>query len=855
MGMEALALTDHHNLTGAIGFYLTARELGVKPILGAELTVGSILGDGRPGLFPGLFHLIALAKNSQGYANLLQLITLANLTNDGLVSRSMLEDHRQGLIVLSGCLRGEIDEWIGQDYAMAQSAALEYRSLFGQNNYYLELQRVGDPGEEERIRQKVRLARELHIPLVATNNVHYLCRGEAEVHQILHTLPRLSFEENDPGKMREEYYLKTPEEMAVLFHDLPEAVENSVQIAERCNLFLDLEERSIPRFPVPAGWTMDSYLAHLCREALAGQYGSRPNSAVEERLEYELAVIGRMGYAGYFLMVWEMVAHAKEKGIPVLGRGSAAGSVVAYLLRITDLDPLQYGLRFERFLHEGQTALPELALDLDDEGRKAILQFLTDRYGTEKVAQVAAVNPLAALSVVRDVASVQGWPQEKHSGLLRFITHENIHEVDALTNSQEFKEFYHRNPAFQKLIDTVRRFDGLPRHLREHSTAVVVAQEPLTSYMALQYAPDGEVITQLDPGSIQALGLLKVNLLGVRFLSALRATLELVRETQGVELKPDAIPLDDQKTYRLLQRGDTGGCFELESEGARKMARQVKPGSIREVMYILVLSRLDEADRGMVRNFLERIHGIEQVDYVHPALADSLDETYGHILYQEQVMQIAEEIAGFRPGEAERLCQLMGRRDRLAVAEQKSIFVKGAAARGFTAVEANYIFDQLHRYAKQSFCKAPVAAYARLAYISAYLKAHYPVEYFTALLNVHLEIDYRFWKYLHQARYHHLRILPSDINASSLYAAVTKDGIQLGLLQIKGLGRRAAQEIVKEREEGPYRSLDDLRRRVDARILRPEMLTQLIKAGALDAFGKRKELLAACEQSRCVSRE
>lgn len=841
LGIHALALTDHHNVSGAISFYLTAREWGVKPILGVELNVGSILGE------PGLFHLTILSKNNQGYANLLQLITLSNLTNDGLVTRSMLESHKQGLIALSGCRESELDEWILQDYPMARSVALEYRNLFGQNNYYLELQRVGDPGEEERIAQKVQLARALNIPLVATNNVHYLHHEDAEVYQALHEIPRLTFEENHPPKMREEYYLKSPEEMAVLFNDLPEALENTVHIAERCNLFLDFEQRNVPRFPVPPGWTEKTYLEHLCREELMERHNLTLTREVRERLDDELGVISRMGYAGYFLVIWDLVAYAKTQGIMTSGRGSAAGSMVAYLLGITALNPLEYGLRFERFLHEGRAMLPELDLDLDHWGRKMVLQYLANKYGTENVAQVSTVNPLAALSVVRDVARVQGWPEEKRSLVLRFITHENIHEIDSLTNSMEFKEFYHQNSAFRKLIDTVEKLDGLPRHLTEHSTAVVVAQDPLTNYTALQYARDGEVITQFDLASIQALGLLKLNLLGVRFLSAMRATVELLQETRGVDLLWDTIPLDDLKTYYLLQRGDTGGCFELESDGARKMVRQVKPGSLQEIMFVLVLARLDGVDQGLVQNFLARIHGIESVEYFHPLLANTLDPTYGHILYQEQVMQIAEEVAGFGPRESDRLRQILSRKDRLAVAEQKSIFIKQAVVGGFTTAEANYLFDQLYKYAKQSFCKAHVATYARLAYLSAYLKAHYPVEYFASLLNVHLDIDYRFWKYLHQARYHHVHILPSDINRSKLFSTVTNGCIQLGLLQIKGLGRRAAEEIVKKREAEPYTSLVDFMKRVDRRVVCREMVEQLIKVGAFDAFGKRKDLLNLCE--------
>lgn len=838
-GVEVLAITDHHSLSGAISFYQKAKEFGIKPVIGVELNVGTIMSDDMT----QVYHIIALAKNNLGYTNLLKLLTRSNLTNDNLVTRSMLEEHKQGLIILSGCRESELNQRIVADYAGAKEVALEYRNIFGQNNYYLELQRAGLPGEEEEIRLKVQLARELNLPLVATNNVHYVKREDTELYQILSSVQRLSFEEIYPKKLREEYYFKHAVEMQVLFQDLPEAIENTVHIAERCNIFLDFEQMNFPHFPVPGTMTAESYLLKNCQEALLSYDGPVSLELVQKRLAHELALINQSGYAGYFLIIWDLVHYARSQGIVVTGRGSAAGSLVCYLLGITPVDPMQYGLSFERFLIPERTMLPDIDLDLDHQGRNKVIQYIMARYGEDNVAHISMFSPLTSFALIRDVALAQGWPGEQSGLLGRMISRENIRKVDTLTNSPAFKEAYAENLAFQKLIKTVQRLDGLPRHLTQHPTGLVITRDSLTNYTPLQYARDGEVITQYDLHTIQTLGLFKLDLLGVRFLTVLGSTVESLRKRRGLQLDLRQIPVNDHKVYRLLQRGDTLGCFELEADSTRKMLQKLKPVCLQEIAFALVLSHLEESDPGGVQDFLARLHEVEEVEYFHPALSSILEETYGIILFQEQVMNILKTIADFTPGETEDLRRAMVRKDRVKIAEHKCKFVRNATAHALTAAEANYVYDKLYRNARFTFCKAHVITCAWLAYLSAYLKAHYPLEYITALINTYSDVDYRFRRYLHQARYQQMTILPVDINQSEMLATIINEKIRLGFLGVKGVGEKGAAEIIEKRQCRDFDSLEDFCQRIDVRLLPYTAVEYLVKAGAFDAFGLRKDLL------------
>ncbi|MCK4259164.1 MAG: DNA polymerase III subunit alpha [Halanaerobiales bacterium] len=837
-GMKAIAITDHHNVSGAVTFYKLARKYQVKPIIGAELNLEAIL----PEESKDHYHLTVLAKDNQGYTNILKLITKSNLTNQSLVKFSMLETYKQGLIVLSGCKRSELDEWIMKDYKKARKIVLEYRNLLGQNNYYIELQRLGLPGEEELIQRKIKLADELNIPIVATGNVHYLTREDAKAHQVLNGIQMLSSERNHSRKLREDYYLKSSEEMEILFKDFPEALTNTLHIAERCNLYFDLEQLYFPKYKVPDSYTQESYLRELTYKGLQKRYRSI-SSKVKKRVEYELDVINQMGYAGYFLIMWDIVDYAREQGILTAGRGSAVSSMICYLLGITHVDPIEYDLYFERFLNPERVSMPDIDLDIDHIGRKRILQYIAKKYGNENMAHLAAFSTLAIRAVVRDVARVQGWPEERLTPLTRFIAHQNIHEIESPTNSREFKQTYYRNAAFRSLINTARKLDGLPRHFTQHSAGVVISPDSLTNYTALQYSQDGEVITQFDMRAIEDLGLLKIDLLGIRFLSAVRLTLKFIKDIHGINLTMEQIPLNDPKIFHLIQKGDTIGCFQLESGGCRKLLQQLKPSTLKDIMFATSLYRPGPIEGGMMQSFVARLHGEEEIEYPHPSLEDLLKDTYGVVLFQEQVMLIARNLAGFTLGEADILRKAISKKNSLLLAEQKNKFVKGVIDRGLSRAEANYIFDKLYKFAGYGFCRAHAAAYAHIAYITAYLKAHYPVEYLTSLMNVNIDYDFRIRQYLNQTRYRNIHILPPDINDSKLLSTTDGKKIRMGFLMIKGFGRKAAEELIRERKKGSFHSLSDFCKRVDLGVIHLAILESLIKAGAFDTLGQRVRLL------------
>ena len=850
-GISTLAMTDHHNLSGAIKFYQLAQQSNIKPIIGVELNIESILDIESK----SQYHLTALAKNNLGYTNLLKLITRSNLDNDGLVTREIFREYRQGLIVLSGCSNSEVDRLIEENPSKAREVVLQYRNILGQNNYYLELQRFGLPGEDERIDRKVELADKLNIPVVATGNTHYLDRDEGKSHLALTGIHQLSGKSSWAEKTTDEYYLKSPREMEVLFSDIPKAVENTVRIGERCNVYFDLEELHFPHFPLPDDYTAESYLRSLCQVGLKELYGESPGEEVLKRLEYELTTISQMGYAGYFLIMWDIVNYAREEGILTFGRGSAVSSLVCYLLKITSVDPLEYGLYFERFLNPERVSMPDIDLDIDHIGRKEILKYISDKYGHENMAHISAFSTLSSAAVVRDVARVQGWPEEKLTRLTRFIAHQNILNVDSPINNRDFKKAYYQHSAFAHLIDTAQELEGLPRHYTQHSAGVVISPDSLTNYTPLQYSSDGEVITQFDMRTIEDLGLLKIDLLGVRFLSAIRFTLQLLKKTKGIDYRVDEISLDDDSTYEMIRQGDTIGCFQLESGGCRKLLQQLKPQSLRDIMFATSLYRPGPIEGGMVQKFVARLNKEEEIEYPHPLLEDLLKDTYGVVIFQEQVMMIARKMGGFSLGEADILRKAIAKKDRILLAKQKIKFIEGAKERGVSAPDANYIFDKLHKFAGYGFCKAHAAAYAYIAYITAYLKRHYPVEYLTSLFNVNLHFDCRIRQYLNQARFRDINVLPPDINESQLLATTDGNQIRMGLLMVKGVGKRGGQEIVEKRKGNAYLSITDLCRRVNLSIVSSSMLEKLAKAGAFDSFGDRREQLWSIKKIHQESRD
>lgn len=837
LDIDTLAITDHHNISGVVKFFQLARKHNIKPIIGVELDVNSIIDSDAE-----KYHLTLLAKNNQGYVNILKLITHSNLHSKGIVSKDLLSANSIDLIVLSGCAKSELDYWLDKDFGRAKEVALVYRNMFGRNNYYIELNRFGLPGEEDIIKNKIRLSKELIIPVVATNNVHYLSRDDSPAHIALSAIKNIPEDVPFAPKKRNEYYLKADQEMKQLFKDIPKAIANTRRIAERCNVYFDLEQLHYPYFPLPVGYTTEFYLRHLCYQGLNEIFAS-PSEEETQRLEFELDIINQMGYAGYFLIMWDIVKYAREHDILTVGRGSSVSSFICYLLKITHVNPIEYELYFERFLNPERSTMPDIDLDIDHIGRKDVLHYIAKKYGQENMSHISAFSTFAARAVTRDVAKIQGWPEEKLTPLTRFIRRQNIHEIESPTNSEEFKKVYYGNTVFRRLINVARKLEGLPRHYTQHSAGVVISKDSLTNYTALQYSRDGEVITQFDMRSIEDLGLLKIDLLGIRFLSAIRFTLDILKRTKGIDLKYDQIPLDDQKTYELIQSGGTIGCFQLESGGCRRLLQQLCPASLKEVMFATSLYRPGPIEGGMIHNFVSRLHKEEEIEYIHPLLEGILKDTFGVVLFQEQVMLIARDIAGFSLGEADILRKAISKKDHRLLSGQKSKFVKGALVRGLSLHEANYIFDKLNKFAGYGFCKAHAAAYAHIAYITAYLKTHYPVEYLTTLFNVNMGFDCRIRQYLNQARFRGIEILPPDINKSEMLATTDGYSIRMGFLMVNGLGHRVAEEIIQQRESGLYYSLCDFCHKVDLGVVNNTVLENLIKVGAFDSLGDRFELL------------
>lgn len=831
-GLETLAITDHHSMGGVVQFYRLAREHGIKPVIGVELNVGSIIKEDAP----EVYHLVLLAKDNQGYANILSLITTSNLTNDGLITRSMLENHKQGLIALSGCSLGELDSKLLKEPARAREVALEYRNIFGQKNYYIELIRTGLAGEEEVIQEKRKLASDLNIPLVATNDVHYLKREDAGAHQALREIQRLSFEEVYPVKRREEYYLKTVEEMEKLFTDIPEAIQNTVHIADRCNVFLDFEQRNFPRFPLPVGYSAESYLRFLAEERFAANYGEAGARGIAERLDSELREVNRLGATGYFLIVWDLVRFAREQGLLTFVRGRANGSLLCYLLGMTTIDPLNHRLNAENFFNTSSQDLPVLELGFDGGGQRKVFQYLTEKYGELNVAHIPICETLDPSTILRDLAKAQNWPREKLARFLRLLALKGL-PLNSLARASSEEE-----AELEKIADIIQKLEGLPRHLKQHPSGVVIAEDVLSNYTALQYAGDGEVITQLDGSAIKTVGLLHLCLIGMRQLSVVRQTLQLLKEA-GKAIKPEAVPLNDPKTFRLLQRGETAGCFELDNEISRKLLQDIRPVVLKEIIFALALQPKVEIERDLVDTFILRLHGIEDFVYPLPLLKETLRDTQALIIFEEQILEIAHLAAGFSSEEAVNFLKELQQKNRLKQAAIKSKFVKGASTRGFTSVEANYLFDQLQKRAESLSSLADTRALARLAYLSAYLKAHHPAEYLAALMNVNRDLHPRFRKYANRDRYFCIQILPADINASQPLATVVDGKIRQGFLLIKGISARVAKEIVTVREARLFSSLEDFCQRVDLRVVNHTVLENLIRARAFDSFGPRKKLL------------
>ncbi len=861
--MPAVAVTDHGNIFGAIEFYEKASAGGVKPIIGCEMYVAP--RDRRDKTHsPGediAYHLILLAKNIQGYRNLCKLLTKAYLEGfyyKPRVDKELLRAHSEGLIALSACLQGEIPRLVSSGrFNDALRVAEEYREIFPDRRFFLELQDNGI-AEQKKVNQAlVEIARATGIPLVATNDCHYLTREDSRVHDILLCI-QTGKTVNSPQRMRfetDQFYLKSPEEMIELFRDVPEAIENTVEIAERCNLELELNRTHLPDFPLPEGETVETLLERKAAEGLEkrlkrmGKEGEEKKWVYYERLKKELDVIKKTGFSGYFLIVSDFIEEAKRQGIPVgPGRGSAAGSLVAYALGITNLDPIRYNLLFERFLNPERISLPDIDIDFCFEGRDDIIRYVTEKYGKDNVTQIITFGQMKARAVIRDVGRALDMSYQEVDKIAKLIPPRlNITIKEALKEEPRLKELSEKDRRVAELINIAIALEGLPRHASTHAAGVVISQKPLVEYLPLYKGQKENIVTtQFQMKDIEKIGLVKFDFLGVKTLTVIDRAVKEVERNKGKKLDIDNIPLDDEKTYRLLSAANTNGIFQLESSGIKELLKKLKPEKFEDLIATVALYRPGPLQSGMVDEFIKRKHGKEPVRYELPQLEDILKTTYGVMVYQEQVMEIAKVLAGFTPGEADVLRKAMGKKVPEVMLEQRERFLKGCKEKGIPMDKAEKIFDLMAKFAGYGFNKSHSAAYALIAYQTAYLKAHYPAEFMSALLSANMGDTDKIVKYIADCRDMGIQVLPPDINHSSMDFTVSGDTIRFGLQAVKNVGASAIEEILRARGEGgPFTSLEDFLERVDSRRVNRKVTESLIKCGAFDFTGKNRGVLMA----------
>lgn len=857
--MPALAVTDHGNLFGAIDFYRLAQKEGIKPIIGCEVYVapGSRLERyPQDGHYEGANHLTLLVKDRIGYKNLIKLVTAGYLEGfyyKPRIDKELLSQHHEGLLALSGCLNSEVCGLLAEgDDEKALEAAAWYRDLFGSENYFLELQSHGIESQERVNRGLLQLAKKLGVPVVATNDVHYLNAGDHKAHDALLCIQTgTTVAERDRLRFSaEQFYFKSPQEMQALFPDIPEALSNTLVIAERCNLQLDFEKVHLPRYQAPPKHTLESFLEEISCRGLTERYGEITEEA-KARLARELHVIEKIGFAGYFLIVWDFIRFAKERGISVgPGRGSVAGSLVAYALGITNIDPLRYGLLFERFLNPERISPPDMDIDFADDRRDEVIEYVAQKYGKENVAQIITFGTLGAKAVIRDVGRALGMTYGEVDRIAKMIPNVlNISLDDALAQSPPLREAIHAAPELRELWDIARSLEGLTRHASTHAAGVVISEEPLIENVPLYRGTRGEITTQYAMGAIEAIGLLKMDFLGLRTLTVIANTLKLLKETRGIELREAQIPFDDERTFLLLSEAKTLGVFQLESSGMRDLLKRLRPERLEDVIALVALYRPGPME--MIPDFINRRHGRVKIEYDHPLMEKYLKETYGVMVYQEQVMQIASEMAGFTMGEADILRRAMGKKNLDLMARQREKFIAGAVANRVPKAKAEKIFDLMAQFAGYGFNKSHAAAYAVVAYQTAYLKTHYPVEFMAALLTSEMGNTDKTVRHIEECRQMGIEILPPDVNESGSTFRVVEDKLRFGLVAVKNLGETAIQSILNARlTGGKFTSLHDFCERVDLRLVNKRVIESLIKCGAFDSLGSRRsQLMASVDQA------
>lgn len=843
--MPAVAVTDHGNLFGAVELYRLATKAGIKPIIGCEVYVapGSRL-EKRHGndSEDASYHLILIARDNQGYRNLVSLVTRAY--TEGFyykprIDRDLLEQYSGGLIGLTSCMKGEIPVYLQRGMIeKAREKALEYKHILGPENFYIELQDNGLPEQEKLNHKLFELARELHIGIVATNDCHYLKREDARAHDILLCI-QTGKTVNDKNRLRfqsDGFYFKSPDEMKRAFRDIPEAVLNSRAIAERCSVEFKLGDSLLPRYEVQDK-SPESLLDELVHAGLTNRLGRHADAVYTQRLDRELEIIRKMDYASYFLIVWDFIRHAKEQGIPVgPGRGSAAGSLVSYCLGITDIDPVKYTLLFERFLNPERISMPDIDVDFCKDRRSEVISYVADKYGKDHVAQIITFGTMAAKAAIRDVGRALDMPYGEVDRIAKLIPNTvHITIQDTLKSEAQLKALYESNPKIQELIDTAMRLEGLSRHASTHAAGVVISPAPLTDYTPLYRNPsDGSIMTQFDMLSIERIGLLKFDFLGLKTLTVIDRTLAYMREN-GSDFALKDISFDDRKTYELLSSGNTTGIFQLESAGMRDLLVKISPNRFEDIIAIVALYRPGPMGSGMIDEFIKRKKGKIPVKYDLPQLKEILDETYGVILYQEQVMRIANKLANFSMGQADILRKAMGKKKPEEMEKQKEAFIQGAIANRIPEKKAKRIFDLMAYFAEYGFNKSHSAAYAYVAYQTAYLKAHYSVEFMAATLSADMDNTDKIVKSIAGCRDMGIEILPPDINHSGKEFKVVGTSIRFGLEAVKGVGSAAIESIIEARDAtGPFTSVTNFLERIDQRKVNKKVIDGLIKAGAFD---------------------
>jgi len=878
--MKALALTDHGVMYGIVEFYQKAKAAGIKPILGVEAYLarnGRLNKRARIDEKP--YHLVLLAKNKQGYQNLIKITSIAHLEGFYYKPRidwEILEKYHEGIIALSACRQGEIPVsiWNG-NLETTEELILKYQKLFGPDNFYLEIQNQPSSPEQVKVNKElINFSKKLGVPLVATNDIHYLNSEDGEAQDVLLCL-QMKKKKDDRDRMNmlsEDYSMKPPEEMERIFKDVPEAIANTAKIADMCNVELELGTIMLPHYEVPDGKTANEYLKELCYLGLKKRYGvenidgefkftdereikiSLPK--ILERLEYELSIITKTGFASYFLIVQDFVNWAKNTGIVVgPGRGSAAGSIVSYLTNITNLDPLAHNLLFERFLNPERISMPDIDLDFTDTRREEVIRYVEGKYGRDHVAQIITFGTMAARAAIRDVGRVLDYPYSYCDTMAKLIPM-SFTLSETLKNIFEFKELYDKDPGAKKLIDTAKKLEGVARHASTHACGVVITKNPLDHYAPLQYASSGDqtVISQYSLHPIEDLGLLKMDFLGLKNLTILENTINIIERIHGEKVDMDNLPLEDKKTFEILRKGETTGVFQLESSGMKRYLKELKPNIFEDIIAMVALYRPGPME--WIPSFISGKKSGKKIKYLHPKLEPILSNTYGIAVYQEQILQVARDLAGFTLGEADILRKAVGKKIAKLLGEQKQKFIEGCIKNGIAKETAKNVFAFIEPFAGYGFNRSHAACYARIAYETAYFKANYPVEFMASLLTSDQGDIERIAVLVEECKAMGIEVLPPDINESfSTFTVVSasleekKPRIRFGLLAIKNVGENIAKTIIKERKDNSvYKNLEDFLSRVQTKDLNKKSLESLIKCGALDLFGERNQMLENIEK-------